>query len=360
MQEAFQRLQSEFTKAPVLAHFDYEKPIRLEMDASGFAIAGIISQPAACPTLGEEGGRVKDHDWHPIAFWSRTMADAERNYSVGDQGMLAIVEACRHWRHYVEGSKYPVRVLTDHHNLHGFIKSKPLRGRLGRWWETLSGYGLEIVYSTGKTNLADGLSHRPDYKATAEAEDRQKHAQETRAGESEEVRASESDEVCEEMVRIDAAQLLGPWGQRLAATVCLRLPMAAQGSPCNAYRLLATLVRQEEAEGEKELSPSIRELIKGLLGQDETTRCFRAVYNLPKEERKELAKQQGRNAYYARDGAQDREGIVTFKGFTYVPNVGGLRTEVIKTNHDLPWAGHYEVRGTLNLVARKHFRPGMR
>jgi hypothetical protein len=47
MQEAFQRLRSKFTKAPVLAHFDYEKPIRLETDASGFAIAGIISQPAA-------------------------------------------------------------------------------------------------------------------------------------------------------------------------------------------------------------------------------------------------------------------------------------------------------------------------
>jgi hypothetical protein len=45
MKEAFWRLQSEFTKAPVLAHFDYERPIRLETDASGFAIAGIISQP---------------------------------------------------------------------------------------------------------------------------------------------------------------------------------------------------------------------------------------------------------------------------------------------------------------------------
>ncbi len=96
MQEAFWCLQSEFTKAPVLPYFDYEKPICLETDASGFAIAGIILQLAAWPTLGEERGRVKDRDWHSIAFWSRTMADAERNYSVGDQEMLAIVEAYRH------------------------------------------------------------------------------------------------------------------------------------------------------------------------------------------------------------------------------------------------------------------------
>jgi hypothetical protein len=172
MQEAFRHLQSKFTKAPVLALFDYERPICLETDASGFAIAGIISQPAAWPTSGVEGGRVKDRDWHPIAFWSRTMVDAERNYSVGNQEMLAIVEACRHWRHYLESSQYPVLLLTDHRNLKGFMKNKPLRGRLGCWWETLLGYNLEIVFRTGKTNSADSLSRRPDYKATAEAEDR--------------------------------------------------------------------------------------------------------------------------------------------------------------------------------------------
>ncbi len=77
MKEAFRRLQSEFTKAPVLAHFDYERPIRLETDASGYAIVGIISQPAAGPASGEEGERVKDRDWHPITFWSRTIADPE-------------------------------------------------------------------------------------------------------------------------------------------------------------------------------------------------------------------------------------------------------------------------------------------
>jgi hypothetical protein len=50
MKEAFRRLQSEFTKAPVLAHFDYERPIRLEKDASRSAIVGIILQPPASPT----------------------------------------------------------------------------------------------------------------------------------------------------------------------------------------------------------------------------------------------------------------------------------------------------------------------
>ncbi len=73
---------------------------------------------------------------------------------------------------------YLVRVLTDHHNLQGFMTKKPLRGWLGHWWETLSGYDLDIVYRMNKTNSVDGLSHRLDYKAAAEAEDYRKMAEE--------------------------------------------------------------------------------------------------------------------------------------------------------------------------------------
>jgi hypothetical protein len=70
----------------------------------------------------------------------------------------------------------------------------------------------------------------------------------------------------------------------LAATVGHPLPMAAQGSLCNAYMLLATLVRQAEAEDKKEPMLSMQELINGLLGQDKTVQCFHKAYNLPKQE----------------------------------------------------------------------------
>ncbi len=65
---------------------------------------------------------------------------------------------------------------------------------------------------------------------------------EAHASESEKARSYESDKAHEEVVRINVAQLLEHWGQRLAATMCCRLPMAANSSPPNAYRLLATLV----------------------------------------------------------------------------------------------------------------------
>jgi hypothetical protein len=54
LQEAFWRLQSKFTKMPVLAHFNYKKSIHLVTNTSAFAIAGITLQPAARPTSGKE------------------------------------------------------------------------------------------------------------------------------------------------------------------------------------------------------------------------------------------------------------------------------------------------------------------
>jgi hypothetical protein len=95
---------------PVLAHFNYKRPIYLETDVSGFAIAGIASQPltTSLTAAGEEEGRVKNRNRHLIAFWSHTILNAERNYIVGNPNILAIVESCHHWRHHLEGSKYPI------------------------------------------------------------------------------------------------------------------------------------------------------------------------------------------------------------------------------------------------------------
>jgi hypothetical protein len=60
------------------------------------------------------------------------------------------------------------------------------------------------------------------------------------------------------------------------------------------------------------------------------------MYNLQMKERQELAKQKGREAYHVKDWAQNRDGIVTFKRCVYVPTEGGLRLEIITSNHDLP------------------------
>ena len=156
--DAFSRLKAAFTKAPLLQHFNPEAPLRLETDASKYAIAGILSQPA-------NDDPTQKH-YHPIAFWSRSMTMAERNYSVGETELLAIVKACEHWRHYIQGAQHIVDVLTDHANLQTLLVNKDLRGRLARWYRDLCPLPLRITYRQGKHNPADGPSRRPDYEAT--------------------------------------------------------------------------------------------------------------------------------------------------------------------------------------------------
>jgi hypothetical protein len=57
------------------------------------------------------------------------MAPAEWNYTVGDLEMLALVMSCHHLRHYLEGTRHAVKVLTDNHNLQMFITTNLLTRR---------------------------------------------------------------------------------------------------------------------------------------------------------------------------------------------------------------------------------------
>ena len=79
-QEAFEELKEKITSQPVLSLPKREGKFRVETNASGYAIEGVLSQ--------EQNGK-----WKPIAFLSRTMQAAEQNYEIYDKELLAIVEA---------------------------------------------------------------------------------------------------------------------------------------------------------------------------------------------------------------------------------------------------------------------------
>ena len=114
VRSTFVKLKEKFSSTPMLRHFNPEKEVCLETDTSAFMIAGILSQQGARePGVDWRGststieGDTAVH-WHPIAFWSRTMVPAKRNYRTKDQEMLAIVMSLRHWHHYTEGAMHPV------------------------------------------------------------------------------------------------------------------------------------------------------------------------------------------------------------------------------------------------------------
>ena len=89
----FNMLMKAFTTAPVLTHWIPGSPLIIEMDASDYALAAILSMVSSM-----------DNEVHPIAFHSCTFTPPELNYDVHDKELLAIFEAFKIWRHYLKGS----------------------------------------------------------------------------------------------------------------------------------------------------------------------------------------------------------------------------------------------------------------
>lgn len=150
-QNAFDNLKAAFTKAPLLCYFDHEKESLMHTDASGFAISAIFSQIQ------------EDSHPHPVAFYSRKLSSAERNYTTHDAELLAIVEGAKHFRHWLLSSPKPVPVYTDHSNLRPFLLTKTLTRQQVRWSTLLAECNVEIRPVKGTRNPADGPSRRPDY-----------------------------------------------------------------------------------------------------------------------------------------------------------------------------------------------------
>ena len=88
------------------------------------------------------------------------MIPIETRYEIHESELLAIVEAFKTWRHYLEDCKHEVLVLTDHNNLRRFMDTKSLSSRQVRWAQELSQYHFQIDYHQGKANAAADASSR--------------------------------------------------------------------------------------------------------------------------------------------------------------------------------------------------------
>jgi len=151
-QEAFNRLKILLTSAPILALPNPNEKYYLETDASHFALGCVLSQK------GDDGVL------HPISYYSRSFSKAERNYSITDKELLAIVAGLENWKYLLVGTRYPIEILTDHRNLLFATQPQKLSMRQARWQEVLSYYDYRVKYRPGSQNVkADALSRRPDF-----------------------------------------------------------------------------------------------------------------------------------------------------------------------------------------------------
>ena len=82
---AFNILKQAFTSTPILTYWVLDAQLVVETDASGYALAAILSI------------MTKDNEIHPVAFHSRTFSAPELNYNVHNKELLAIFEAFKIW-----------------------------------------------------------------------------------------------------------------------------------------------------------------------------------------------------------------------------------------------------------------------
>ena len=148
----FETLKELFTSYPVLRNPDPTKHYILDTDASKYAVGATISQQFS-------------DGCHPIAYYSKSLLPAERNYDIYNRELLAIIYAVKAFRYLLLGAQQKFLIQYDHENLKYFKSPQKISACQARWNEFLQDYNFELIHFPGKSNtIADLLSRRKDFE----------------------------------------------------------------------------------------------------------------------------------------------------------------------------------------------------
>ena len=301
-QEAFDLLKVVFTRTPVLHHFDPSLPLVVETDASDYAVAGILSL------------RTDDGEIHPVAFYSRTLHGAELNYDTHDKELLAIFEAFKLWRHYLESPVHTIDVVTDHKNLEYFATTKSLSRRQARWSEYLAAFNMVVRFRPGKLGeKPDSLTRRFDFYLKGEDRD----------------------------FTLANPQNLRPVFSQEQLSISLR----------------ATRLREVARDAVSLMDTSIPVLDAAALMED----ILAGLQSDPRSKREIDRLSQGLSSPRF---SLSPTGLLLMDRRVFVPDYrptrGSLRTRILQSKHDHLTAGHFGFNKTLTLLRREYTWPTIR
>ena len=147
-QDAFDSLKRALTGPEIMAYPSNDCPFVLDTDACDVSIGAVLSQ-------------VKDGKECAVAYASRSLNKAEKNYCVTDRELLAIRYFVEYFKQYLLGRKFTVR--SDHQALKWLFSLKEPKSRIARWIEVLSAYDFEVEFRPGhKHGNADAMSRCPN------------------------------------------------------------------------------------------------------------------------------------------------------------------------------------------------------
>ncbi|CAN6554896.1 unnamed protein product [Malus baccata var. baccata] len=141
---SFNQLKELLTTTPIIVPPDWSLPFELMCDAFDYALGAVL-------------GQRKDKRPHVIYYASRTLNDAQLNYSITEKELIAVVFALDKFRSYLIGTN--VIVFTDHAALKYLLTKKEAKPRLIRWMLLLQEFDIKIRDKKGSENVvADHLS----------------------------------------------------------------------------------------------------------------------------------------------------------------------------------------------------------
>jgi hypothetical protein len=144
---AFQTLKTRLTTAPILAPPNDEGEYVLDTDGSSADLGAVLLQR-------------KKEELHVIAYASRCLSRAERNYNTTRRELLAVVIGLKQFRPFLLGRHFLLRV--DHSSLTYLQRTPEVMGQAARWLEFIEEFNFTIQHRSGVSlGNCDALSRRP-------------------------------------------------------------------------------------------------------------------------------------------------------------------------------------------------------